>query len=104
MSDSVLGELGISPDVSDDMEEDGDGGAGSSSWKDVDTGVLRSQEAIPVRRRFDGGMLAPAADGEKPCLESSRSDMSSEATEERGEPGDSAIGDFGGERDGSWVK
>jgi hypothetical protein len=82
--------LGISPDVSDDIEDDGDGGGGSSSWKEVDTGVLRSQEAMPVRRRFDGGMLDDGV--ETPCLGSSRSDMSSEATEERGEPGESAIG------------
>lgn len=32
------------------------------------------------------------ADGEKGCLRSSRSDISSDAIEERGEPGDSVIG------------
>ena len=84
----VLGELGMSPEVSDETEVEGEGG-GMSSWKVVETGVLRSQEATPVRRRFEGGMLEP--EGEKPCFRSSRSDMSSEAMEERGEPGDSVI-------------
>ena len=61
-----------------------------SSWKVVETGVLRSQDAMPVRRRLEGGIFE--AEGEKPCFNSSRSDMSSEAMEERGEPGDSVIG------------
>ena len=86
----MLGELGISPDVSDDIEDDGDGGGGSSSWNDVETGVLRSQEAMPVRRRFEGGMLDVGV--ETPCLVSSRSETSASAREERGEPGESAIG------------
>lgn len=84
----MLGELGSSPEVSEEMEVEGDAG-GCSSWKEVDTGVLRSQDATPVRRRLDGGILA--ADGEKPCFRSSRSDRSSEAIDERGEPGESAI-------------
>lgn len=87
--DRVTGELGISPEVSEEMELEGEGG-GRSSWKVVETGVLRSHDAAPVRRRLEGGRFD--AEGEKPCLGSSRSDMSSEATDERGEPGDSAIG------------
>ena len=71
----------MSPEVSDEMEVEGEGG-GRSSWKVVETGVLRSQEATPVRRRLEGGMLEP--EGEKPCFRSSRSDMSSE-------PGDSVM-------------
>jgi hypothetical protein len=39
---------------------------------------------------LDGGRVE--ADGEKACLRSSRSDISSDAIEERGEPGDSVIG------------
>ena len=84
------GELGMSPEVSDEMVLEGDGG-GMSSWKVVETGVLRSQVATPVRRRLEGGKLD--AEGEKGCFSVSRSDMSSEAMEERGEPGDSAIRD-----------
>lgn len=83
------GELGMSPEVSEEMEEDGEAG-GISSWKVVETGVLRSQDAMPVRRRLEGGIFE--AEGEKPCFNSSRSDISSEAMEERGEPGDSVIG------------
>lgn len=80
----------MSPEVSEEMELDGEAG-GISSWKVVETGVLRSQdETPPVRRRFEGGILEVG--GEKPCFTSSRSDMSSEAMEERGEPGDSVIG------------
>jgi hypothetical protein len=39
---------------------------------------------------LEGGRVD--ADGEKGCLRSSRSDISSDAIEERGEPGDSVIG------------
>lgn len=80
----------MSPEVSDEMVLEGDGG-GMSSWKVVETGVLRSQDMTPVRRRLEGGKLE--AEGEKGGFSVSRSDMSPETTEERGEPGDSAIGD-----------
>lgn len=85
----MLGELGISPDVSEEMEEEGEVG-GLSSWCE-DPGVGWSKAAaVLVRRRLDGGMI------ELPWLGSGLmsswwSDMS-EATEERGEPGESAIG------------
>jgi hypothetical protein len=39
---------------------------------------------------LEGGRVE--ADGETACLRSSRSDISSDAIEERGEPGDSVIG------------
>lgn len=47
--------------------------------------VLPSWGAMPVRRRFEGGMLVLALDG----IASSRSEISSEAMDERGEPGES---------------
>lgn len=59
----MAGELEISPDVSEEIDADGDGGA-SSGRPVVDIGVLLpSHDRTPVRRRFDGGMawlaLAP---------------------------------------------
>lgn len=88
MSAAVLGEFGISPEVSDDIEVEGDVG-GISSWTE-DMGVWRSQDAMPVRRRFEGGMFD--AEGDCPWLSSFMSSVrSSEAMEERGDPGDSAM-------------
>lgn len=97
------GELGISPDVSEEMEAEGEvGGCGISSWTD-ESGVWRSQEAIPVRRRFEGGMFMLAlfvvvvlgVDGDWPWgsyLMSSWEEVSSSMfIDERGEPGESAI-------------
>ena len=68
--------------MSDDIEVDGDAGRGSS-WIE-ETGVWRSNA---VRRRFEGGIS-----GECPWLSNFMSSAnSSEAMEERGEPGESAI-------------
>lgn len=86
----MLGELGISPDESEEMEVEGEAGAwrSSASWYVVETGVvLRSEGAMPVRRRLEGGMLE--LDGERACFASSRSEISSEAMDERGDPGES---------------
>lgn len=63
--------------------------------------------AAPVRRRLDGGMMDEEAEGEGGwvgwvgwvggCFGPSWSDIASEATEERGELGESAIGEVNGE-------
>lgn len=89
----MLGELGISPDVSDEMVLEGEVG-GISSCTD-ERGVWQSQEATPVRRRFDGGMFVLGVDGD--CLwgsylmSSREESSSSRLMDERGEPGESAI-------------
>lgn len=82
------------------MEAEGETG-GMSSWRLVETGViLRSQEAAPVRRFLEGGTLAFALapgllawwpDGERACLVSSWSEMSSEAMDDSEDPDDAAI-------------
>jgi hypothetical protein len=78
----------MSPEVSEDIDVEGDVG-GISSWMD-DMGVWGSQVVMPVRRRFDGGMFNVG--GEWPSLSSFISSVSSsEAIEERGDPGDSAM-------------
>lgn len=96
----MLGELEISPEVSEETEAEGETG-GMSSWRLVETGVvLRSQEAAPVRRFLEGGTLALALApgllawwpaGERACFEPSWSEMSSEAMDESEDPEDSAI-------------
>ena len=82
----------MSPEVSEEIDEEGDGGL-SSWWEEP--GVGWSNAPRLVRRRLDGGMI-DEADGESPWLGSglrpSWSDTSSEAMEERGEPGESVIG------------
>lgn len=52
----MLGELGISPELSEEIEAVGDGGGMFSSWAE-ERGVWRSQDATPVRRRLEGGKL-----------------------------------------------
>lgn len=102
----MLGELEISPEVSEEMEAEGEAG-GISSWKLAETGVvLRSQEATPVRRFLEGRTLALALalaplalallawwpDGERRvCFVSSWSEMSSEAMDDSEDPEESAI-------------
>lgn len=52
----MLGEFGISPELSEEIEAVGEGGGWFSSWAE-ERGVCRSQDATPVRRRLEGGML-----------------------------------------------
>lgn len=94
----------MSPEVSEEMVDEGEVG-GWSSWCE-DPGVGWSKDAAPVaavlvRRRLEGGIIEET-DGEllswlvvTSGLRSSWSDIS-EAMEERGEPGESAIGNDGG--------
>lgn len=98
----------MSPEVSEEMVEEGEVG-GLSSWCEDPPGVGWSKvvvvaavappvvRAVLVRRRLEGGIIEDT-DGEAwswfvvmSGLRSSWSDMS-EAMEERGEPGESAIG------------
>lgn len=101
----------MSPEVSEEMVDEGEVG-GLSSWCEDPPGVGWSKVvvvaaaavpappagAILVRRRLEGGIIEET-DGElwwswlvvMSGLRSSWSDMS-EAMEERGEPGESAIG------------
>ena len=92
------GEFGTSPDVSEEIELEGDGGATTSSCTDDERGVWQSNEVeIPVRRRFEGGifMLFDAA-GDCPwtlpyLVPSCDRASSSMLNEETAEPGESVI-------------
>lgn len=79
--------MGISAELSEEIEAVGDGGGWFSSQTE-DCGVCRSlfTQGAPVRRRFEGGMF----DIEGECARLSPwSDPSMEPTDERGEPGES---------------
>lgn len=79
----------MSPELSEEMEAVGDVGGCISSWVE-ERGVWRSHEAMPVRRRFEGGMLVVEGEGARlSCLTDSWSEESTESMEERGDPGES---------------
>lgn len=89
----------ISPDVSEDIDAEGDGGA-TSSGTPVDIGVLLpSHDRTPVLRRLDGGIawlaLAPwPFPGERNCLVSwswSWSEMSSDAIDDSDDADDAIL-------------
>ena len=66
------GELGTSPELSDEMEPSGDGSLRLYLSSPVpcveDTGVLRSYAARPIRLRLEGGIGKGAEDeGDSPA-------------------------------------
>jgi hypothetical protein len=87
------GEFGTSPDVSEEIEPEGEGGACMWMSPITEIGVARSYAEAPVRRRFDGGMaIGVDTDGE-PVAETveRESSSSSDGTEESGESRESLL-------------